>query len=213
MKLEVLIPGGTIRVSPYVFAPYSTTCLLYDNERIVLIDPGGFPAFEALEKALIQRNLKTDDVSDILITHVHMDHIFNSLFFDNAAVYVHEKALTRNYASFGPLSGRLYPTVVSSWKKIHTLKGGEELFGCVKVHFTPYHSSDHISFLIETENMGRVLVSGDVCLTQIDYYEMIKGYRDDDAAKFIKEMSNICDWIVFPHAEPLKVNGKEKLKR
>ncbi|AEH50371.1 beta-lactamase domain-containing protein [Pseudothermotoga thermarum DSM 5069] len=210
MKFEVLIPGGTIRVSPYVFAPYSTVCLLYDEKRLILIDPGGFPAYEALEKVLMEKNIKPEDVSDILITHVHMDHIFNTVFFKNATVYVHEKALERKYADFGPLSGKLYSNVVYSWKQVQTLKGGETLFNCVNVYFTPYHSSDHLSFLIETENMGKVFVTGDICLTRIDYYEMIKGYRNDDAAKFIREMSKNCDWIVFPHGEPLKVGQKER---
>ncbi len=207
MVLEVLIPGGTIRVSPYVFAPYSTVSLMHDDKRTVLVDPGGFAALEAFEKMLIQKNLKTDDITDILITHVHMDHIFNTLFFKNATVYVHEKALLRNYVDFGPLSGKLYSMIISSWKQIQPLKGNEELFGCVQVYFTPFHSSDHLSLLVETENMGKVLIAGDICLTRLDYYEMIKGYRDDAAAKFIKEMSKICDWIVFPHGEPLRIGG------
>ncbi|MCS7175334.1 MBL fold metallo-hydrolase [Pseudothermotoga sp.] len=207
MKFEVLITGGSIRVPPYVAAPYCTVALLSDEKRMVLIEPGSFPAWEALERSFKEKGLKAEDITDLVISHVHMDHIFCSIFFKNAVVHVHEKYIERNYSSFGPIAGLFYPMVLNSWKEVHPIKDGDVLFDCVKVFHTPYHSSDHVSLLIQTENMGRVFMPGDICYSRIEYFEYMKGYKKDDVAKFLKTISKDCDWIVFTHDLPMKVVG------
>ncbi len=205
MNIEILVVGGTLRAAPYVVAPYSTVVLLHDESRRIIIDPGSFVTWEALEKTLKIKNIAPERITDIVFTHVHMDHIFSSIFFKDASVYVHEKYRLRDYSSFGPIAGQLYTLVISSWKKVHTLKGGEKLFGCIEVFYTPYHSSDHISLLVETENMGKIFMPGDICYTKIEYFEAMKGYKNDEAATFVREISKGCDWVVFTHDEPLEL--------
>ncbi len=207
VKFEILVPGGSIRVAPYVMSPYCTVALLSDEKRVVLVEPGSFPSWEALERALKEKGIKPEDVTDLIVSHVHMDHIFCSIFFKNAAVHVHEKYRERNYAAFGPIAGPFYTMVLSGWKQVHTLKDGDVLFDCVKVFHTPYHSSEHISLLITTENMGKVLMPGDICYSRIEYFEYMKGYKKDATAEFLKKMSEECDWIVFSHDLPMKVGG------
>lgn len=207
MKFEVLVPGGSIRFPPYVMAPYCTVALLSDGKRLVLVEPGGFPSWEALERALKERGIKPQDVTDLVVSHVHMDHIFCSIFFTNATVHVHERYKDKNYAAFGPMSGPFYSMVLERWKEVHTLKDGDVLFDCVRVFHTPYHSSEHISLLIETENMGKILMPGDICYSRIEYFEYMKGYKKDAAGEFITKMSKECDWIVFSHDVPMKVGG------
>lgn len=203
---EILVIGGVLRAMPYVMAPYSTTFLLYDDKKKIIIDAGSFVTWEALEKSLKIKNILPEQITDMIITHVHMDHIFSSIFFKNASVYVHEKYRSRDYSSFGPIAGQIYSLVVSNWKRVYTLKGGEKLFGCVEVFYTPYHSSDHISLLVETQNMGKIFMPGDICYTKVEYFEAIKGYKNDEAATFVREISKMCDWVVFTHDEPLKLS-------
>lgn len=206
LKIDILVIGGVLRAMPYVMAPYSTVSLLYGDERKIIVDPGSFVSWEALEKALNQKNVLPEQITDVILTHVHMDHIFSSMFFKNASIHVHERFKTRDYSSFGPIAGQLYGMVVSSWKQIQVLKGGERLFDCVEVFYTPYHSSDHISLVIETQNMGKIFMPGDICYTKVEYFEAVKGYKNDEAAVFVRETSKRCDWVVFTHDEPLKLS-------
>ncbi len=206
MNIEILVIGGVLRAMPYVMAPYSTVSLLYDDEKRIIVDAGSFVTWEALEKSLKARNISPEKITDMIFTHVHMDHIFSSIFFKNASVYVHEKYRTRDYSSFGPIAGQLYSMVVLSWKDVHTLKGGERLFGCIDVFHTPYHSSDHISMVVETQNMGRIFIPGDICYTKVEYFEAVKGYKNDEGAVFVRETSKKCDWVIFTHDEPLKLS-------
>lgn len=205
MKLEVLVPGGTFRSPPYVMAPYASICVLRNSKHIVLIEPGGLPSWEALERALDERKIHPADITDIILSHVHMDHVFCSIFFDRATVYVHEKYAEKDYSSFGSIAGKFYEMVLSSWKRICTLKGGELLFNCVKVIHTPWHSSEHLSFVVDTENMGKVFMPGDICLSKIHFFEMIKGYRNDEASQFVRTTAKACDYIVFSHDDVMKL--------
>ncbi|ABV32724.1 MULTISPECIES: MBL fold metallo-hydrolase [Pseudothermotoga] len=205
MRVDILVVGGTLRSAPYVMAPYSTVCLLYDENKKMLIDPGSFVTWQSLEQSLKARNILPEDITDIILTHVHMDHIFNSIFFRNAMVHVHQKYRARDYSSFGPITGQLYSMVVSGWNHVNMLSGGEKLFGFVEIFYSPFHSSDHVSLVIESENMGKIFMPGDICYTKVDYYEIAKGYRNDEAAHFVRQASKNCDWIVFTHDEPLKL--------
>ncbi len=204
MKAEIFIIGGTIDIPGIVNAPYSTALYLEDDNHRILIDPGSFVVHSSLEEKLVEKGLKTSDITDILLTHFHLDHAYNTIFFENAVIYLHEAYKTKKYEKFGMIVGRLYTMVLKSWKEVKELKGGEKLFGSVEVIHTPWHAKEHLSFIIETENMGKLFLPGDICFTRLDYYEMYKGYRNDEVSKFILERSKEVDLIIFTHDRPLK---------
>ena len=204
MKAEILITGGSVDIPGIVNAPYSTVLYLENTKHKILIDPGSFVVHSALEEKLVERGLKTSDITDILLTHFHLDHAYNTMFFENSTIYLHKAYKTKKFEKFGMIVGKLYITVLKSWKKVKELKGGEKLFESIEVIHTPWHAKEHVSFMIETENMGRLFLPGDICFTRLDYYEMYKGYRNDKVAKFVLEKSKEADLIIFTHDRPLK---------
>lgn len=210
MDLHVLYSGGLIYTRDGE-APFSTSLLLEGGGRRILIDPGWLFTMKALERKLHERNLSSRDITDIVLTHFHLDHMLNSMFFPNAVVHIHELWKGKDYRKFGDMQGQLYAKVVESWKEVKEFGDREELFGCMKVFHTPYHSREHVSLVVESDNLGRVFIPGDICPTRFDYYDVIKGYRKDDVAWFILENSSNCDLIVFSHDEPLEPSeGRRK---
>ncbi|PLV58373.1 MBL fold metallo-hydrolase [Thermotoga sp. KOL6] len=209
MKLEILVSGGSIFVPERLNAHFSTVIYLEEEKRKMLIDPGNLPSLEELERKLSNLGVSPDEITDVFFTHVHLDHIFNSIFFENATFYVHESYKTKNYRSFGPLLGKAYSLVISSWKNIVLLKGDESLLnGKIHVFHTPWHAREHLSFLIHTDNEGKVLVVGDVLPNRLRYYDIIKGYEEGQLKDFLSAVGNI-DLLVFPHDAPLKLEVKE----
>ena len=204
MRVEVLVIGGNLNVPGVAVAPYSTITLLQNGERNILIDPGSFVTHQILERKLMERNLSRLDITDILLTHFHLDHAYATRYFENAVVYLHENYEKKNYEKFGDIVGKEYMDTMKSWKEVRKLKGGEKLFGSVEVFHTPWHAREHVSYLIDSENMGKVFVPGDICFTRLDYYEMMKGYREGESAKFCLEMVGKSDLVIFTHDEPLK---------
>ncbi len=205
MIVEVLIVGGSLNVPGVAVAPYSTVTLLQHGDRNILIDPGSFVTHQTLERKLSERNLKRSDITDILLTHFHLDHAYATRYFENATVHLHENYEKKNYEKFGDIVGKEYMDTMRYWKKVEKLRGGEKLFESVRVFHTPWHAREHVSYLIESENLGLVFVPGDICFTRLDYYEMMKGYREGEGAKFCLEMVERSDFVIFTHDEPLKV--------
>ncbi|MFO7882188.1 MAG: MBL fold metallo-hydrolase [Kosmotogaceae bacterium] len=202
MRFDVLLPGSTIFIPGSVDAPSSTVTMLKDESRTILIDPGNLPSIPFLEQALVEKEIEPGQVTDILLTHFHMDHAFNSIFFKNATVHLHESYSTRNYKRFGPIVGQLYTNILNSWKKIEVFEN-KLLWKTIRVIETPFHSRDHVSFFINTENKGNVFLCGDICPRQINYYEMKKGMHTDQASEIVLHYAKKADLIVFPHDEPI----------
>jgi glyoxylase-like metal-dependent hydrolase (beta-lactamase superfamily II) len=46
---------------------------------------------EIVDNELARLNVKRSDITDVIITHLHFDHVGGCLFFPNAKVHVHEK--------------------------------------------------------------------------------------------------------------------------
>ena len=205
MNLEILVVGGSLNVPGRANAPFSTTLLLRNEERIILIDPGSFVTTPILEEELEKRNITPDSVTDIIFTHVHMDHIYNSVFFENATIHLHESYKSKDYEKFGSLIGKQYKSVIELWKKQNFIDDGDVLFGSIYVYHTPWHAREHLSFVIESSNMGKVFFPGDICYTRLDYYDIIKSNREGKSAEFIKRKVKECDVIIFTHDLPLNL--------
>lgn len=67
-EINKLAPSGSIPASVNVF-------LLQQEKRNILIDTGNGPGKGALLTLLAKQGLKPDDITDILLTHMHGDHI------------------------------------------------------------------------------------------------------------------------------------------
>jgi len=208
MMFEILVGGGLIGFPGRLRHPFSTISLItLDDGRKGLIDPGNTIQLEALESEFEKRNLDISSIEFIILTHVHLDHIMNSVYFPNAEIYVHEAYATKNYSQFGKIIGSVYKKIIDGWKSVKTIKDGERLFDRIEVLHTPYHAREHISLILDTENMGVVGVLGDICYTRIAFYDIVKGYRTDKVAEIVKGIVNRSDWIVFAHDEPIRVKA------
>lgn len=199
MKMDILLEGGIISVPGRAKATFSTIVLLEDGDRKILIEPGDYVTHSILEEELKKRNLKTEDITDIVLTHFHLDHAYNSIFFKNATVHLHENFLKKNYEEFGMIVGKQYKMIIDSWNAFQTIKDGDILFDKINVYHTPWHSKEHCSFVVDTENMGKVFFAGDIVMTRVEFYDIMRMLRDDDCARFVKEMVNKCDYLVLTH--------------
>ncbi|ABS60172.1 MBL fold metallo-hydrolase [Fervidobacterium nodosum] len=204
MQFELLNIGGSIRVPKSVEIAYSTACLLKNENRLILIDPGDYTSFHTLEEALENRNIKLEDITDILLTHLHLDHAYATKIFPNATIYIHPAYKNKPYDKFGLIKSKLYREIMDSWKKVIEINAGDILFDKIRVFHTPWHSKEHCSFLIDTENMGRVFYTGDIVMNRVEFYDIIRLLRNDDCSRFVNKIRKKCDYIVFTHDEPVE---------
>lgn len=83
--------GAEDKFQPIVFKIF----LIRAGERLILVDAGcvTMPGFEMTDfigpiKALEQYNVRAEDITDVIITHAHHDHIECINYFKNARIFI-----------------------------------------------------------------------------------------------------------------------------
>ncbi|HKF67262.1 MAG TPA: MBL fold metallo-hydrolase [Vicinamibacterales bacterium] len=158
------------------------TGVVHGAGGVALVDPGPTSTLPRLRSALATAGLSIDDVSTVLLTHIHLDHAgaTGSLVRERPRirVYVHEKgaphvadptkllaSATRLYGdAMGRLWGEVLPVPPSS---INVLQGGERIAVSTRtldVEYTPGHASHHVSFFDRDSGIAFVGDTGGVRL-------------------------------------------------
>jgi glyoxylase-like metal-dependent hydrolase (beta-lactamase superfamily II) len=140
------------------------TAVLHGPSGVALIDPGPATTLDNLRALLARMGIGIEDVRQILLTHIHLDHAgaTGSLVRLNPAieVFVHERGAphmidpTKLLAS----AGRLYGADMSRlWGdflpvpagRVRALKGEERILAGgrdLEVAYTPGHASHHVTY-------------------------------------------------------------------
>lgn len=159
-------------------APCTGWLLCRDGYRIV-VDVGpyepepaernhGYPmegtGAAAVRAALEAHSVSPEDVTDVILTHLHWDHTSNLGLFANARVHAQRAELT--YAS-NPLPWHrvaydvdLSPAWRSAIDRMQLANGDVELFDGITCHLLPGHTPGSQGVVVETEG-GRHMIAGD----------------------------------------------------
>jgi glyoxylase-like metal-dependent hydrolase (beta-lactamase superfamily II) len=156
------------------------TAVLQGPSGLVLIDPGPTSCLPALEAGLATHDLRLEDVRQILLTHIHLDHAGATgtllMRLPGAIAYVHERgaghmadpakllaSATRLYgADMDRLWGEFLPAPAD---RLRSLAGGEtlDLAGRrIDVAYTPGHASHHVSYLDTSDGTAFVGDTGGI---------------------------------------------------
>jgi glyoxylase-like metal-dependent hydrolase (beta-lactamase superfamily II) len=159
------------------------TALLHDAAGIALIDPGPSSCLDALDLGLQRHGVQLRDVTDILLTHIHLDHAGATGTIVRAhpriRVHVHERGAPHliDPSKLVASAARLWPGEMERlWgevipvpaERLVVLKGGERIDVAGRrfdVAYTPGHASHHISFFEPSSGIAFV---GDTAGMSID---------------------------------------------
>lgn len=151
--------------------------LLVGDSSAAIVETGPTSCLEHLMRGLKENGVSPEDVSQVLLTHIHLDHAGASgnllELLPNATFYAHEvglphmidpskliKSATRIYGErMEELWGEIRPVPED---RLVALKGGEEIEaagGILKAHYTPGHAYHHLAF---HEPESGALFAGDV---------------------------------------------------
>lgn len=151
---SMIFQGGAEDIfRPIVFMIY----LLKVQDRLILADAGceTMPGFDMHDfigpvKALEKMNIKPEDITDVIITHSHHDHVECVSRFKNAVIYIQrdEYESGRRYFSEG-MSVRLFDDEIQICPDVKAIKiGGHSKGSCI----------------VEiAENREKYIIAGDEC--------------------------------------------------
>jgi len=158
------------------------TAVIDGPDGVTLVDPGPTSCLATLQHRLGELGVSIDDVTSLLLTHIHLDHagVSGSLVRMNprVRVYVHERGaphmvdpsrlLESASRLYGDQMDRLWGTFEAvPAGSVHVLSGGETLAVAgrvLDVAYTPGHASHHVSYF---DARSRIAFVGDTAGVRI----------------------------------------------
>ncbi|NXG54069.1 MBLC1 protein, partial [Psilopogon haemacephalus] len=157
-----------------------------------LVDTGGPWARGQLLGLLAAQGLRPEEVTHVVVTHGHSDHVGNVNLFPEATLVVGTDV---------SLQDGLYLPQGLAWGLPYALHPGH-----LEVVPTPGHTLDHVSLLLRGTSLGTVLVAGDLFERQED--EEVWRSLSQDQAQQERSRSwalSVADVIVPGHGAAFRV--------
>lgn len=163
---------------------YNGSFAVSDGEEWILVDAGtasnkdivsfGKPPIQneiLYEDSLKKLGIIPEQVTKVVLTHLHWDHAWNLKLFPNAKFYVQEKEIyqsvvpyTHEHTQYGYMGIQGYenPPFLQHIHQMVPVRGEYELCPGILLVPTPGHTHGSQSVLVDTEE-GRYAITGDFC--------------------------------------------------
>ncbi|MGQ9600803.1 MAG: N-acyl homoserine lactonase family protein [Anaerolineae bacterium] len=150
---------------------------------------------------LAKLGITPQQITHVVFSHLHLDHAGGTGAFPNATYYVQRAEMQYAYVpDFYQRAAYIRADFDKPYLNWYLLEGHLEDFydllgdGKIKIVFTPGHTPGHQSLLVDLDNWGPTLLTGDsIYTTEILNEDVLPGlvYSPPDCVKSIKKMRNL----------------------
>jgi len=170
---------------------------------------------------LAKVGLKPEDITHIVLSHLHLDHAGGLRDFPHAKVYVQREELQWAYtpdfyqkAAYIRADFDVSPNwvLIEGWRE-----DPYDLFGdgLIELWFTPGHTPGHQTMVVKLENSGPMMLTGDACYTtEILNEDVLPGlvWSCGEAVKSIKRIRYANDVLGIKIVTGHDPDGWKKFK-
>jgi glyoxylase-like metal-dependent hydrolase (beta-lactamase superfamily II) len=158
--VDILIQGFPGKTLKHGGLGWSTVLLLRGQGRIAVLDTGSFNMRQLLVDALEAHGVSPQDVTDLILSHLHYDHVVNWPMFPNARPIAgaREMAWALGQPAGHPLLPELYIAELSRHPALKLVGDGEEILPGVTAYLAPGHTPGHLVFLVNGGEKDALLV-------------------------------------------------------
>jgi N-acyl homoserine lactone hydrolase len=159
-EIDILVQGYPGKTLKHGGLGWSTVALLRGHGRVAVVDTGSFGARKIIVDALKQHGLAPGDVTDLLLSHLHYDHVVNWPMFYRArlAVGAHELEWALAEPAGISLVPELYVRPLAAHPALTTVNEGDTVLPGVTAHLAPGHTPGHLVFLVTGDDRDAILV-------------------------------------------------------
>lgn len=191
-------PAGFARYKEIQRAGESAAMLVIPNSSLIraarnyVVDPGVAMQGAPYSAAIGSLGVDPFKVEDVILTHMHFDHVGALMEFPGRRVFVHETELAQPYAK---LASGLLETV-----EVIELSGDEgEFEPGLRWMLTPGHSDGLISLVVDTAE-GVVVIASDCVGPLPEYFDEMELPRDFDGRETL-----LAQWRKIRELDPVLV--------
>lgn len=176
-RVTSLVDGFPGKSASHGAFGWSSVHLALGHDRVVLVETGPPAYIPLLSEGLAARGLAPADVTDVLLTHAHWDHLSNIMMFPRARVWIgaEELAWARSLPDDAPFMSRLHiEELHGRGDEVGTVSGGDTILPGVTAVATPGHTPGHLAYVVQARG-GPVIFAGDAVK---NLYELATGEVD-----------------------------------
>lgn len=164
----------------------------------MVLDTGGFGARRIINKGLAALGLGTGDVTDLLITHLHHDHMINWPMFTRATIHVPraEMAWALSLPDGHETVAETSVRALAECPRLALFDPGAEILPGVTAHEYPGHTLHHVAFTLA--GGPPTIFSADIAKNRV---ELLTGTADMtmDAAQHPRSIARLrAAWAEVP---------------
>ena len=195
---------------------WSSLWLLSDARRNILVDTGPFAYIPLIPQSLERVGLSADDITDVIFTHLHWDHLANFTMFGQATLWVGQTEL--NWASDQSAGTPFVSDVhvrelLRVGERLQRVSNGEQILGGISVINTPGHTPGHLAFHLETETGDHIFAGDSVKNIRELTTARADSTMDAEASRAsidrLRSLLRDTSGLLVPgHDLPLVMNGK-----
>jgi glyoxylase-like metal-dependent hydrolase (beta-lactamase superfamily II) len=183
-SLDVLVQGYPGKSTHHGGLGWATVSLLRGHRETLIVDTGSYAYRPLLTERLDAYGLKPDDVTGVLVTHLHWDHVCNYPLFPNARIYLAAEDL--EWAVAQPVGYWAIPELhverLAAEPRVERLREGDEFLPDLRALATPGHTPGHMAYVAEGER-GELVFAGDAVKNQAELMtERVDMTLDADAS-------------------------------
>lgn len=160
--IDIVVQGYPGKTVCHGGLGWSTIALIRGHGRVALVDTGGIGVRPLLLARLKERGLAPADVTDLLVTHAHHDHMINWTLFAHARIVI--GAYEMEWAAKEPWGmtpvPELYVRGLAEWKTLATAAEGDEVMPGITAHLVPGHTPGHLMYVLRGSERD-VIFTGD----------------------------------------------------
>ncbi|MCL4368988.1 MAG: MBL fold metallo-hydrolase [Actinobacteria bacterium] len=168
-RLDVLIQGFPGKSTAHGPLGWCTVSLLRGHGQVILVDTGGFSYRDLLVRRLAGQGVFPEQVTAVLLTHCHWDHICNYPLFSDATIFVGEYDLEWALArpAGAPHLPEFYVEKLSDHRRLNRLRPEDEFLPSLRALASPGHTPGHMSYIAGGED-GDIVLAGDAVKNQAE---------------------------------------------
>ena len=168
-NLDVLIQGFPGRSEDHGGLGWSTVPLLRGHGEVILIDTGSYSYRVPLLERLDRSGLGREDITSVVLTHCHWDHICNYPLFSEANIFVPHEDL--EWATSQPVGTWHIPEFhvekLDSDQRVVRIREGDEFLPGLQAVATPGHTPGHLSYIARGQHAD-LIFAGDAAKNQAE---------------------------------------------
>lgn len=203
---------------------WSSVWLVCDSERRILMDTGPMPYAALLPDLLRSHGLETRDVTDVLLTHAHWDHLANFQMFPAASIWIgsaeldwaQSQAPGRHFLS-EPHTRELVRLSSGAGAAVERVVAGSEILPGVTALGVPGHTPGHLAYLVEGGERPLVFAGDSVKnARELHTRQASSSMQADESRRSIERLRSLMDEtgavLVPGHDVPLELCDAETVR-